>query len=372
MGRLYKLYRQIRKPLGIVRRYCRDKVINRIAYSESLVLNKFMIDTIGHKRVFYLGRTENNNLGDNAQHYCIKKWISENYGDRDLYIVPSSIITAKKKYWLKVFCIFFDNEKDIIIFQSGYSVQDLGGDHPFMHELICESLPKAKILMMPQTIYFQHEHNRNRTAKNHDAARNMLFLARDEVSYKQALDMFPHIKVKLFPDIVTTLIGKYQFNNNRDRIFLCCRNDGEKYYTLKEIDTLRSNLENLSPVDYGDTQSKLSGNRLRKVLKYSLEREFERLSRYKVVITDRYHGTIFSLIANTPVIILKTKDHKVTTGANWFSSIYDKYVYVAEDLSDAYKKAEEIHKHFDYIKLESYFDTHFYRHLKEIFEEKNL
>lgn len=52
------------------------------------------------------------------------------------------------------------------------------------------------------------------------------------------------------------------------------------------------------------------------------------MSHYKVVITDRYHGTIFSLIANTPVIIIKSTDHKVTTGADWFKGIYDDYVYV--------------------------------------------
>ena len=61
-----------------------------------------------------------------------------------------------------------------------------------------------------------------------------------------------------------------------------------------------------------------------------------------VTITDRYHGTIFSLCAGTPVIILKTTDHKVTTGADWFKGVYDDYVYVAKDLDDAYSLCQKV------------------------------
>jgi len=328
----------------------------------------FMNSTKGTNRVFYLGRTENNNLGDNGQHYCIKNWINNNYPDHHMYIVCSSIITYRLRTWMYVFRRNFNYDKDIIVFQSGYCTQDLGGDHPLMHEMICNQLKNARILMMPQTIYFLHNENKQRIAKNHNAAKNMLFLARDAFSYEQALTMFPDIRVKLFPDIVTTLIGKYSISRTRDKIFLCCRDDGEKLYSDEDIEDLRLKLTKLAPVDFGDTQSPLSGDELRKVLKQSIEAEIERLSQYKVVITDRYHGTIYSLCANTPVIIIKTKDHKVTTGADWFKGIYDNHVYVANDLNDAYNKAAEICEGFDYIQLQPYFERQYYSHLKEIFD----
>ena len=41
------------------------------------------------------------------------------------------------------------------------------------------------------------------------------------------------------------------------------------------------------------------------------------------------------MIANTPVIILKTTDHKVVTGADWFEGVYEDYVYVVNDLEEA-------------------------------------
>ena len=91
------------------------------------------------------------------------------------------------------------------------------------------------------------------------------------------------------------------------------------------------------------------------------------MSQYKCVITDRYHGTIFSLCANTPVIIIQSNDHKVITGANWFKNIYDDYVYVAKNLDDAYDKAIEICKDFKYKQLEAYFDKEYYDKLKTYF-----
>lgn len=184
--------------------------------------------------------------------------------------------------------------------------------------------------------------------------------------------MFPHIRVKLFPDIVTTLIGKWHYHHSRDKLFLCCRDDGEKFYSDEEIHLLRQRLSALAPVDFGDTQSELTGDQLRSVLEPAIKNEIERLSRYKLVITDRYHGTIYSLCADTPVIIIKTKDHKVTTGADWFKGVYDNHVHVAKDLDDAYNIAEKICSGFDYEELPPYFEEHYYSNLKELFENENI
>ncbi len=320
---------------------------------------------------FYFGITEQPNLGDMAQHYCIKKWIKENYPDYEMVMFESSVITDSRFTEL-----FFANlkkvfgEEDIIVIQSGYCTQDLGGDHPLMHRLICEYMPDAKILMMPQTIFFQHEENKRICAENHNKAKNMLFLARDFVSYEMAKEMFPDIRVKAFPDIVTTLIGTLTFNHERKDVCLCTRNDGEKLYSDLELAELASKIEaDGTVVLRKDTQGKVSYHKIRANLKKYIENEIESYSHYKVTITDRYHGTIFSLCAGTPVIIIKTTDHKVTTGADWFKGVYDDYVYVADDLNDAYRIYKELSdKHLE-NKLAPHMKQIYYDKLKEIFEE---
>ena len=52
------------------------------------------------KRIFYLGVTENNNIGDNAQFYCINQWIQKHYPSHKVFRINASIITEKKRLWL--------------------------------------------------------------------------------------------------------------------------------------------------------------------------------------------------------------------------------------------------------------------------------
>lgn len=326
----------------------------------------------GKSRVFYLGITEQPNLGDMAQHYCIKKWIGENYPDRELVMFESKVITDPEfteKFFTKLKKVFRDD--DVIVIQSGYCTQDLGGDHPLMHRLVCDYMTDAKILMMPQTIFFQHEENKRICAENHNKAKNMLFLARDFVSYEMAKEMFPGIRVKAFPDIVTTLIGTLSFSHKREGVCLCTRNDGEKLYSKEQIDALEQRLEETgTPVQQKDTQGKGTVQSIRANLQKYIEAEIESYSSFDVTITDRYHGTIFSLCAGTPVIIIKTTDHKVTTGADWFKGVYDDYVYVAEDLDDAYQIAKQVlDKHLNH-QLSPYFKSEYYDKLKIYFENK--
>lgn len=318
--------------------------------------------------VYYLGVTNHQNLGDLAQHFCILRWIGQNYADYVLVKVESDVVVEQHEAFMLAFKKTY-KEGDVIIFQSGYTTQDLGGNHEEMHRIICDEMSQAHILMMPQTIYFQSEENRTRTARSYNQARRMLFLARDAVSFEQAEKMFPDINTRLFPDIVTSLIGEYQFDNSREGICLCVRNDGEKLYGEKEISSLVSRLKQVAKVSVKDTQSRKSVEDIRRNLQQFIENEIESYSHYKVTITDRYHGTIFSLIAGTPVIILKTTDHKVTTGADWFKGVYDGYVYVAEDLNDANRQAQKLLMQGNLKPLSPYFAENYYAKLKKDFEQ---
>ena len=121
----------------------------------------------------------------------------------------------------------------------------------------------------------------------------------------------------------------------------------------------------------GDTQSKASLRTILNNLQEHIENEIEKYSHYKVTITDRYHGTIFSIIAGTPVVIIKTNDHKVTTGADWFKGVFDDYVYVAKDLDEAHKIAAEIIKRDKEFIPTTYFDENYYgKELARIFKRK--
>ena len=347
-----------------IRIYKRDRRIKK----EIRKLYSLNNDSI-NPRVYYLGITSHSNLGDMAQYYCICNWISDNYPDYELIKFEAAAVVDSRYGWIETFKDIY-KQNDIIVFQSGYTTQDLGGNHDYMHRIIIDNIPDAKILMMPQTIYFKSNDNKKRTAMSYDKAQHMLFLARDNVSYDMALEMFPHVTVKAYPDIVTTLIGTYSFGHKRSGVCICTRNDGEKLYSKKQIDelALRLELQGLRVIQK-DTQGTGSINNIRKNVQKYVENEIESYSNYQITITDRYHGTIFSLAAGTPVIILKTTDHKVITGADWFRGIYDDYVYLAKDLNDVMDIYRQIINMNISYEVKPYFKKHYYDHLRELFDQ---
>ena len=318
----------------------------------------------GKPRIFYLGITAHANLGDMAQHFCILRWIEEQFSEYQLYSFESDAVLALDCKFLHCLKKII-TKKDIIIFQSGYTTQDLGGNHNEMHCKCIEIIPDASIIMMPQTVFFREKENELKTGLICDQAKAMLFLARDRISFEHARKMLPHVPVLLYPDIVTTLIGKEKFNSKRQGILICRRMDSEKYYSEKELDDLKKRLSLLDNVTISDTSISMNGRKLRKQIKKYLYSVFEEYSHYRLIITDRFHGTIFSLIAGTPVIVLKTTDHKVQTGIDWFKGIYDGYVFLAKDLDDVESLAKKIFQtHLDYD-LQPYFKEHYYDLLKQ-------
>ena len=358
-----------------------NKILWSIAYpihklKQEIILwiktKKMLDDTmqLTQHKIYYLGIPAHNNLGDLAQGMCIRKWLQKHYPNKKVIEIETNALVNTHFSLLNKFKEIYNVQNDMIVFQSGYTTTDLGGYADEMHRAVMKAVPDAKMLMMPQTIFFRDKENKKRTSKVYNSMRHMLFLARDEVSYEMALKMFPDIKVKLFPDIVTTLIGTKTFEYKRDGIMMCCRDDSEKLYSEEEIIHLKHRLESIGKVNNTDTTKRNAGTDIVKNFKDHIENEIKSYAHYKIMITDRYHGTILSLVAGTPVIIIKTNDHKVITGADWFKDVYDEYVYIADDLDDAFNIAKKLYvKEFKY-KLNPYFEKEYYDKLPSLFEKE--
>ena len=320
------------------------------------------------KCVFYIGIPAHNNLGDLAQGVCIRKWLKKHFcGWEIIEIETNALVNTKfsaKKYLKAAF-----KPGNIIVFQSGYTTTDLGGHADEMHCEVIKLLPNAPMLMLPQTVFFESESRKQNTARVYNSAKNMLFLARDKVSFQTAQQMFPDLRVLLYPDIVTTLIGKFNFNYKRSGILFCCRDDSEKYYSDEEILALMQQCSSLAKVERTDTTKEIKTKEIvANAEKYILQ-EIERYSKYEVIVTDRYHGTIFALAAGTPVVIIKTTDHKVTTGADWFVGVYDEYVHLASTPAQAFEMAKQLIFNKVSHTLAPYFEKKYYDALPTTFFE---
>lgn len=317
------------------------------------------------KRILLCGVPTHKNMGDQAQRYCISKWCEDNYPE--YAIVQISTWPFYEKDFIRAFKSFVKKD-DIVVVQSGYCTTSRHKDHK-MHRYLVSHFSHNKILIMPQTVNFAEAKDGIRTGKIYDKHEKLLFLARDKISFESAKKYFVKTKVLLYPDIVTSLIGTKTFPDSRKGILICVRNDGEKKYTDKQITALKDKLvEKGIACDVSDTNTDLPLDDLLERFENELNNMLDFFAKHELIITDRYHGTIFSLISNTPVIVLETKDHKVRTGTEWFSPVYDGAFFNASNLDEAYEIARELLKKRKRLENPAYFQNEYYGKLKSIFE----
>lgn len=311
------------------------------------------------KRIWHFGYPVQNNLGDLAQGYCIDNWLKENYPDCETIIIENECYYYGFKKLLPLLKERIKSD-DLIVFQSGYTFHDKHHDSR-MHLDIPKLFPQNKIVFFPQTVLFKDEKEISQYRDSISNRKHLLLMARDDTSFGYINELFSPVKSLCYPDIVTTLIGKYHFDNEREGILFCIRNDAERKFSPDDIENLSKEIDINERKDITDTsfpvdKSNILSSVLETVKKYS---------EYKLVITDRYHGTIFSLIANTPVVVLPTNDHKVISGADWLSHEYPEFISVAKDTDDAKQLVEKILNITERREIKPFFKTEYYDKLAE-------
>ena len=88
--------------------------------------------------------------------------------------------------------------------------------------------------------------------------------------------------------------------------------------------------------------------------------------RYKLVVTDRLHGMIFSFITETPCIAMRNYNHKVESFYEWFDNV--EYISLAENVNDVENMAKKF-ENVNLLKPHEIFEKEFDK-LKEIINDK--
>ncbi|PYG86556.1 exopolysaccharide biosynthesis predicted pyruvyl transferase EpsI [Ruminiclostridium sufflavum DSM 19573] len=361
--KLCKVAKCIYRLLFKVKNYPKELKKSHIAIERVRAIQK----DASKKRIWYMCVPDHSNLGDQAQAFCIRKWFNTYYSDFEVVELMTTSINANRFNLLDEIAEKIKSA-DKIFFQSGYTSTDTNRDE-IAHRMIVKQFENNHIIFFPQTVRYSCEKEMRITSDIYNKHKNITVMARDKVSYETAKEMLTSAEVLLYPDIVTSLIGKYSFNNKRSGILFCMRNDSEQYYEKAQIEALRKRLCAISPTDLTDTTIKMSYKELSTEFKRVLEDTFDKFSQYKLVITDRYHGTIFTLIAQTPVIVVNSTDHKLSSGVDWFKGVYDDYVYFAGTLEEAYEIACKLIKKEYHYHIEDYFDKNYYQKLYSLLEK---
>lgn len=315
-----------------------EKVDFYIEEENVLLIKKFKVSK---RKIFVLGAPSHSNMGDQAQSYCIEEILKNRYPEDNIYLFDEKKII--KNYYELLFIIKQQLKKDdLILLHSGYRLTNLYMASEYIVEMMGDIFRDRKMIFLPQTIHYTDDKIKSRIGRIIN--QNVVIMCRDVQSLENAKEIFPKAKSIAYPDIVTSLIGKYKFYNNRKGILLVMRNvsDGESIETEDDIYNLKEQLKKIARVTQTDTTLDVDWTNIANNKKKYVLAEIEKYSCYQLIITNRYHGTVFALAANTPVIILPTKDHKVVGGLKWFEEARYQNCFVCKSFDEIINKAEYI------------------------------
>mgnify|MGYP001059217178 CR=1 FL=1 len=275
------------------------------------------------------------NIGDHAQVVAIKKWFKENFAEFKVFEFDKNQVYNYINSIRKI-----TTPHDLIFLHSGGNLGDRGIWSEEARRKIIENFPKNKIISLPQTIFFSNTEKGKRelekSKKIYNKHRKLTVIARDYHSYDLAKKYFKKCKVMVSPDFVLSL-GNFKKKNDekeRDGVLLCFRNDVESSIKEEEKEKIKKYLEALG-IEYREFDTTIKNKIPKNKREATLKSTLSFFAKHKLVITDRLHGVVFSIITETPCIALKTVDHKLVGAMKWFIDL--EYVKFAKNPSEIYQ-----------------------------------
>jgi pyruvyl transferase EpsI len=188
--------------------------------------------------------------------------------------------------------------------------------------LLISTFTNNQVVSLPQTIHFSNtpdgQKEKEKTRQIYAKHRNLTIIGRDPRSGEIAQEMFPHAKTFSMPDFVLSLPSKHSpTKNNPPKILLCLRLDNESALTEAQ----RIEIEKMIPYECTRYDTTLANPIPVGQRETILENTLNLFLEHDLVITDRYHGLIFTVLCQKPCVVLPTVDHKLTSAIFWFKNI---------------------------------------------------
>lgn len=190
---------------------------------------------------------------------------------------------------------------------------------------VAASYPENRIIVLPQTLYWEEsseaETEKEKSRAVYTAHKRLAFCARDEESARLMRETYPGCHVELLPDMVLACDWEFPDAVERRGILLCLRDDKESALTAaarrdishwagetgREV-RLTDTLLHRWPVPQWERDTLLDAKL----------REFREA---EVVVTDRLHGLLFSVITGTPCVALNNRTHKLRETFRWVRDV---------------------------------------------------
>lgn len=257
------------------------------------------------------------NVGDHAQVVAIHAWLQKHFPNFPVIELDKD---QSRAYLPALKQLVQPN--DIMMLHSGGNLGDRGIWSESIRRSLIQSFPHNQIVSLPQTIYFSNTPRGNKerevSRQIYAAHPNLTVIGRDPCSGDLAEQLFPKAKTFCMPDFVLSLPPRPSGARNKPaKVLLCLRLDDESAISAEQ----RKEIGDRLPYDCSYFDTTLSTPIQVNERKEVLERTLDLFSAADVVVTDRYHGLIFTVLCQKPGVVLPTVDHKLTSAMHWFKDM---------------------------------------------------
>ncbi len=341
---LYLFYKKLRN-LQICRKMKTASIIRKIRFRKS----------VDPHLVFFVMTPVHGNIGDHAIAVAEHKLFSS-LGLKYYEVTDEMLSMIKEKDALGIF-----NGNPIVFSGGGYL-----GSLWFREELLVRQLivsnPESTVLIMPATVYFEdNDKGACELKKSSDvfcSNKFIKFYAREHTSYEIIAGM--GVNTGMAPDMALFLKAD-DTSGHRSGCITLLRSDCEKTRTYESDKKLFETLRSV----FGDniTVSDTVVSHMIPVENREEEVDFflKRIRNSELVITDRLHGLILSVVTGTPCIVLDSKSYKLKGSLEWIKDI--DYIRICDDpekIAEIYDDMPHGSQIYDNTKV-----LEFYSELKE-------
>lgn len=290
------------------------------------------------KRIFLIGTPEHGNLGDHAiamgEYRVLKDYFPEH---KIIEIRRDYLLGESGEFLLGLGFERYIRRDDIFCLIGGGNLGNLWSSNEALRRLIIERFPDNKIIIFPQSICFTDDADgskeREISARIYNAHKDLHLMTRDENSFNLARKIFPAIHNYLLPDAATVMHGIMDDADiKREGVLFILRGDKEKVRDDTKIKMLQAAFGEAN-IPFAVTDTVIKGKVTAEEREQKVRAVLAQVRKSKLVITDRFHGVVFSFITRTPVLAFKSFDTKISSGIKWFEQFQSVFYAEEQDLN---------------------------------------
>ncbi|MFR0530277.1 polysaccharide pyruvyl transferase family protein [Limosilactobacillus reuteri] len=321
----------------------REKIKHGL-YSTNIFVHKFPIKPKTDKnRIFLLGTPLFMNYGDQAISLAELQFLKRQFPSKEIISIPEDAVYQQLPVIKKII-----NSTDVIALHGGGNMNDI---YPLQDEqriAVIKEFTDNRIVLFPQSTSYDLSNSSSsffELKENIENRNNVYLFFRDQYSMSFMKNNIQLKNIFCVPDIVLSLRVNSDMVDRQNKITTFLRRDVEKVVNENLVNLVKKvNKEyNVEKSDTADTfwmEHVVTKWNHEKLVKKKLL-EFQSA---KLIITDRLHGMIFSIITGTPAIVFDNSNHKIKNAyESWFKDI--PYIYYVEDtdnIKNVYSKIDEL------------------------------